>query len=42
LETIIKWMVMVLDLPARLGAMLLAFTLRHMDGRVQDLPLNKR
>lgn len=27
---------MVLDLPVRLVDMLLAFTLRHMDGRVQD------
>jgi hypothetical protein len=42
LETIIKSMVMVLGLPARLVAMLLAFTLHHMDGRVQDSPLNKR
>ena len=36
LEAIVKWLVMVLDLPVRLVDMLLAFTLRHMDGRVQD------
>jgi hypothetical protein len=41
-ETIVKWLVVVLDLPVRVVDMLSAFTLRHTDGRVQDSPLNKR
>ena len=42
LETIVKWLVVVLDLPVRLVDMPLAFKLRHLDGRVQDSLLNKR
>jgi hypothetical protein len=31
-----------LDLPVRAGGCVLAFTLRHMDGRVQDSSLKMR